>query len=109
MKLRFVVLAVLLTACYEYTAFQPSQTSVGRPVRVQLTQTGTEHVMALVGPAADYFDGNLAAITDSTYTMALFDIGRRNGSEESWQGEPVTFKRSDAESVALRKASPGKS
>src|SRR3954469_10227643 len=109
MTLRFVVFAILLSGCYEYTAFQPSQTSVGKPVRVQLTETGTEHVISFVGPGADYFDGNLAALTDSTYTIALSDIGRRSGSEESWKGEPVTFKRSDAESIALRKASPGKS
>ena len=109
MKLSFVVFAVLLTGCYEYAAFQPTQTSLGKPVRIQLTESGTEHVIALVGPGADYFDGNLAAMTDSTYTVALSDIGRRNGSEESWKGEPVTFKRSDTESIALRKASPGKS
>ncbi|HJP59572.1 MAG TPA: hypothetical protein VJ865_06220 [Gemmatimonadaceae bacterium] len=109
MKIRFVLLAVLCSACYEYSAFQPSQTSVGKPVRVQLTETGTQHVTALVGPAADYFDGNLAAMTDSTYTIALSDVGRTNGAEESWKGEPVTLNRSDAESIALRKASPGKS
>src|SRR5690348_12105205 len=109
MKLRFVVFAVLLSGCYEYTAFQPSETSLGKPVRIQLNETGTEHVIAFVGPGADYLDGNLSAMTDSTYTISLTDIGRRNGSEESWKGEPVTFKRTDAESIALRKASPGKS
>lgn len=109
MKPFFVLLAVVLSGCYEYAAFQPSQTSLGKPVRVQLTESGTEHVIAMVGPAADYLDGNLAAMTDSTYTIALSDVGRRNGSEESWKGEPVTFRRSDAESIALRKASPGKS
>jgi hypothetical protein len=109
MKLRFVICAVLLTGCYEYAAFQPSETSIGKAVRVQLTNSGTEHVTAFVGPQADYLDGNLAAMTDSTYTIALSDIGRRNGSEESWKGEPVTFRRSDTEAITLRKASPGKS
>ena len=109
MKLRFVVFAALLTGCYEYTAFEPTPTSLGKPVRVQLTDIGTQHVVALVGPGVDYLDGNLAVLTDSTYTLALTDIGRRNGSEEPWRAEPLTFRRSDAASIALRKASPGKS
>ena len=65
--------------------------------------------MRFVGPAADYLDGNLASMTDSTYTLALTEVGRRNGSEESWHGEAVTFGRSDVESIALRQASTGKS
>jgi hypothetical protein len=109
MKSCVVFFALLLAGCYEYAPFQPSQTSVGKAVRVQLTDSGTEHVMALVGPGADYLDGNLASMTDSTYTMALSDIGRKNQSEESWHGEPITFKHVDVESIELRKASPGKS
>ena len=109
MRIRVVLCIPLLAACYEYKPFQPSDVSVGKSVRVELTYVGTEHVAGLVGPNADYLDGNLASLTDSTYTIALSDLGRRNGSEESWKGEPVTLKKGDVGSIALRKAAPGKS
>jgi hypothetical protein len=109
MKTRVVLCILICGACYEYRPFQPSDLSVGKSVRVQLTYVGTEHVAASVGPNAEYLDGNLASLTDSTYTIALSDLGRRNGSEESWKGEPLTLKKADVESIGLRKASPGKS
>ena len=54
-------------------------------------------------------DGNLASLTDSTYTISLADLGRRNGTEETWKGESVTMTNSDVESIGLRKASAGRS
>src|SRR6476659_1788325 len=109
MRIRVVLCMLLSTACYEYSPFQPTDVSVGKSVRLDLTYVGTEHVTALVGPNADYLDGNLASLSDSTYTIAISDLGRRNGSEESWKGEPVTLRKADVGSIALRKAAPGKS
>ena len=109
MKTHLVLSAVLLSACYEYTAFNPTQDTLGKAVRVQLTSTGTDRMARYVGPNADYLDGNLASLSDSTYTLALTDLGRRNGTEESWKGEPVTLARTDVGSIALRKASATRS
>jgi hypothetical protein len=110
MKKIFVIAVLSLCgACYQYSAFQPNLTTLGKAVRVQLTYDGTAHVAALVGPGADYLDGNLTSLTDSAYTIALADLGRRNGTEETWKGEAVTVSRSDVESIELRKASPSKS
>ena len=108
---KLVVLAALAVcgACYQYAAFQPSTSTVGQAVRVQLTDAGTAHVAALVGPGADYLDGNLATLTDSSYTLSLMALGRRNGSEEGWKGEQVTVSRNEVSSIQLRKAAPGKS
>lgn len=108
---KLVVVAALAVcgACYQYAAFQPTTSTVGQAVRLQLTDAGTSHVAALVGPGADYLDGNLATLTDSSYTVSLMDLGRRNGTEESWKGEQVTVARSEASSIELRKAAPGKS
>jgi hypothetical protein len=109
MKTGIVLSLVLLGACYEYTPFNPSDASIGKPVRVQLTNTGTEHVISFVGPHADYLDGNLVTLTDSSFTISLADLGRQNGSEESWNGEPVTVRRTDVSSIGFRQASRGKS
>ncbi len=108
---RIIVIAGLAvcSACYQYSAFQPTPATVGKAVRIQLTDAGTARVAPLVGPAADYVDGNLTSITDSSYSIALAALGRRNGSEEGWKGEPVTLSHSDVESIELRKASPGRS
>lgn len=108
---KFIVIAGLLfsSACYQYNQFQPTQSALGKAVRVQLTDAGTTHVASLVGPGADYLDGNLASLTDSTYTISLADLGRRNGTEETWKGEAISLSRSDVESIGVRKASGGKS
>jgi hypothetical protein len=105
MKPHLVLSAVLLSACYEYSAFNPTQDTLGKAVRVQLRGAGTDNVARFVGPNAEYLDGNLAAMTDTTYTLSLADLGRRNGTEELWKGEPLTLSKADVNSIALRKAS----
>lgn len=96
-------------ACYQYAAFQPTPSTLGQAVRVQLTDAGTARVASLVGPGASYLDGNLASLTDSSYTIAVTDLGRLNGTEETWKGEQATVYRSEAASIELRKAAPGRS
>jgi len=110
MKKLFAIAAVSLCgACYQYAAFQPTTSTMGQAVRVTLTDAGSSHVAALVGPGAAYLDGNLASLTDSAYTVALADLGRRNGTEETWKGEQVTVARTEVASIELRKAAPGRS
>ena len=108
---KYVAIAMLAccAACYQYTAFQPTSSTVGKAVRVQLTDQGTAHLAAMVGPGADYVDGNLTAMTDSSFTLSLTALGRRNGTEEGWKGEAVTVSHLDVESIELRKASASKS
>ena len=108
---KYVVVAAIAFcgACYQYTTFQPTSRTVGKAVRVQLTDEGTAHLAAMVGPGAAYVDGNLSAMTDSSFTLSLTALGRRNGTEEGWKGEPVTLSRADVELIELRKASASKS
>ena len=108
---KYLVIAAIVFcgACYQYTAFQPTSSTVGKAVRVQLTDQGTAHVAAMVGPGADYVDGNLSGMTDSSFTLSLTALGRRNGTEEGWKGEVVTVAKADVESIELRKASASKS
>ena len=108
---KYVVIAMIAFcgACYQYTAFQPTSSTVGQAVRVQLTDQGTTHLKAMVGPGADYVDGNLSAMTDSSFTLSLTALGRRNGTQEGWKGEAVTVSHADVESIELRKASASKS
>src|SRR5689334_12495440 len=110
MKRVFVIAALSLCgACYQYTSFQPTSSTVGQAVRVQLTDAGTIHVASLVGPGASYLDGNLSSISDSSLTIGVMALGRQNGTEEGWRGEQVTVARTEASSIALRKAAPGRS
>ncbi|MFL5480671.1 MAG: hypothetical protein ACJ8AK_00620 [Gemmatimonadaceae bacterium] len=108
---KLVVVAALgfCGACYQYASFQPTTSTLGQAVRVQLTDAGTSHVASLVGPGATYLDGNLSTLTDSSFTIAVMDLGRLNGTEESWKGEQVTIARTEASSIELRKAAPGRS
>ncbi|HJQ12616.1 MAG TPA: hypothetical protein VJ840_16405 [Gemmatimonadaceae bacterium] len=110
MKKKFVIAFVAVcSGCYQYAAFQPTPTTVGKVVRVQLTDAGTARIAPLVGPGAGYVEGNLSSLTDSSYSIALAALGRRNGTEEAWKGEQVTLSHSDVGSIQLRKASAGKS
>jgi hypothetical protein len=109
MKTHLVLSVVLLSACYEYSAFSPTHDTLGKAIRVGLTGAGTDNVARFVGPNAEYLDGNLATMTDTTYTLSLTDLGRRNGAEESWKGEPLTVSKRDVNSISLRKASPTRS
>ena len=108
-KLVVVVALLACGACYQYASFQPTSSTLGHAVRVQLTDAGTSHVASLVGPGASYLDGNLSTLTDSSFTIAVMDLGRQNGTEESWKGEQVTVARTEAASIELRKAAPGRS
>ena len=108
-KLVVIAALSLCGACYQYNSFQPTPATLGKAVRVQLTDLGTAHVASQLGPGADYLDGNLATLTDSSYAISLADLGRRNGTEELWKGEQVVVSHSDVESVQLRTASAGKS
>ncbi len=98
-----------LAGCYDYAAFAPSQADLGQPIRVELTELGSKHATGFVGPEAGYIDGRLSSLTDSLYTISITDIGRRNGSEESWKGEPLDLAREDVRSIGLRRASTAKS
>jgi hypothetical protein len=108
---KLVVIGALAVcgACYQYASFQPTTSTLGQAVRVKLTDAGTSHVASLVGPGATYLDGNLSTLTDSSLTIAVMDLGRLNGTEESWKGEQVTVARTEASSIELRKAAPGRS
>ena len=108
-KLLVIAMVSLCSACYQYAACQPTTSTTGQAVRVTLTDAGTSRVASLVGPGAAYLDGNLISLTDSTYTIALADLGRIIGTEEAWKGEQVTVARGDVSAFELRKATPGRS
>ncbi len=103
------VAGLALASCYDYATFAPSQADLGQPVRVELTEVGSTHAMGSVGPGADYIDGRLASLTDSLYTISITDIGRRDGSQESWKGESLSLVRGDVRSIGLRKGSTARS
>src|SRR2546423_9050303 len=108
---KYIVIASLAFcgACYQYRTFQPTSSTLGKAVRIQLTDQGTAHIAAMVGPGADYVDGNLSSMTDSSVTLSLTALGRRNGTAEGWKGEAVTVAHADVESIELQKASASKS
>jgi hypothetical protein len=108
---RFVlcVAALALAGCYDYAPFAPSQANVGHAVRVQLTEQGSANAAGFIGPGVDHVDGRLSSLTDSLYTVSITDVGRRDGSEEAWTGDPLNLARGDIESIGLRKASTAKS
>ena len=53
---KYVVIASLAFwgACYQYTRFQPTSSTLGKEVRIQLTDQGTAHIAGMVGPGVCY-------------------------------------------------------
>ena len=91
--------------CQVYTPLTVAPTMTGTPVRVTLTESGSVANSMMLGGAATRLEGRVSGVTDSTLTLAVSDLTRLNGSEETWKGEAVTVRRSDVASVERKQTS----
>jgi hypothetical protein len=97
--------ALLLCGCYTYSNEAVGDAALMTPVRVELTEEGSQEITRQVGPRGIMLEGVLAARSDSDLVFDVSALTRMNGVEETWHGERVTVPASSVSRIQLRKFS----
>jgi hypothetical protein len=101
-----VVCLFLLCGCYTYSNTAVTDAAIMAPLRVQLTEEGSQEITRQVGPRGSMLEGVLTAKSESTLVFGVTALTRTNGVEETWHGERVTVPTSSVSRIQLRKFSP---
>jgi hypothetical protein len=97
--------AILLCGCYTYRNTAVGDAALMAPVRVELTEDGSQEIAKQVGPRGSILEGVVAAKSDSSIIFGVTALTRFNGVEETWHGERVTVPTSFVSRIQLRKFS----
>jgi len=97
--------ALLLCGCYTYRNTAVVDAALMSPVRVELTEEGSQEISKQVGPRGSTLEGIVTAKSDSALIFGVTALTRTNGVEETWHGEHVTVPRSGVSRIQLRKFS----
>ena len=100
-----IVFAFLLCGCYTYRNTAVGDAAIMTPVRVELTEEGSQEITKQVGPRGSILEGVLRAKSESVLTFGVSALTRMNGVEETWHGEHVTVPRSLVARVQVRRFS----
>jgi hypothetical protein len=100
-----VVSVLLLCGCYSYRNTAVSDARLMAPVRVELTEAGSQEITNQVGPRGTMLEGVLTGKSESALIFGITALTRANGVEETWHGERVTVPTSSVSRIQLRKFS----
>ena len=106
-----LLMATLTVGCYTYTPVASVASAglpEGTPAQVELTDLGAATLAGAIGPRGRAIEGVVRQVTDSTVTLSATTVRRRDGSEESWNGEAVAVPRTLIAGVGRRTLSPGR-
>ena len=81
---------LLLCSCYTYQNTAVGNAALMTPVRVELTDEGSQEITKQVGPRGTMLEGAVVARSDSALVFEVSSLTRMNGVEETWHGEHVT-------------------
>ncbi len=103
------LLCVALAGCYAYLPVPRLDVQApGRELRLELTDSGSVVLGQRVGFGVDAVTGRLVSDSGGTYLLAVSGTHRRDGSENSWNGEQVSIARSLVSVVGERHFSSGR-
>ena len=102
---KIILGAFLLCGCYTYRNTAVGDAAVMAPVRVELTEGGSQEIAKQVGPRGSILEGVVAATSDSSIIFGVTALTRFNGVEETWHGERVTVPTASVSRIQLRKFS----
>ena len=105
MKLKVVSLFLLVSGCYTYRNTPVGDAALMAPVRVELTDQGSQEITSQVGPRGSMLEGVLTAKSESSLIFGVTALTRTNGVEETWHGERVTVPRSQVARIQSRRFS----
>jgi hypothetical protein len=100
-----VVSVLLLCGCYTYRNTAVEDAALMAPVRVKLTDEGSQEITRQVGPRGSMLEGIVAAKSDTAFVFGVTALTRSNGVEETWHGERVTVPTAFVSRIQLRKFS----
>jgi hypothetical protein len=100
-----VVSAFLLCGCYTYRNTAVGEAAIMAPVRVELTEEGSQAITKQVGPRGTTLEGVVTAKSDTAFVFGVTALTRTNGVEETWHGERVTVPTAFVSRIQLRKFS----
>ena len=101
-----IVSALLLCSCYTYRNTAVGDAALMAPVRVELTENGSQEITKQVGPRSSSLEGVITEKSESTLVFGVTALTRTNGVEETWHGEHVTVPSSSVSRILLRRFSP---
>ena len=104
-RCRLLAVSCTLFSCYSYRNTAVGDAALMTPVRVELTEQGSEEISKQVGPRGSMLEGVLASRSDSSLVFNVTALARMNGVEETWHGEHVTVPATDVSRIQLRKFS----
>ena len=102
---KLLAVSCTLLSCYTYRNTAVGDAAIMAPVRVELTEEGSQEITGQVGPRGSALEGVLAARSDSSLIFGVTALTRMNGVEETWHGERVTVPASSVSRIQLRKFS----
>lgn len=94
--------ALLLTGCYDYRVTQPTTSSTGTQVRVELSDQGTIAVRPALGDGVIRVEGIVRDATSEHLTVSLVNVQRRNERAVQWNGDVLTLAPADMREVRVR-------
>jgi hypothetical protein len=100
-----ILSVILLCGCYTYRNTAVGDAALMAPVRVELTEDGSQEIAKQVGPRGSILEGVVAGRSDSSIIFGVTALTRVNGVEETWHGERVTVPTSFVSRIQLRKFS----
>ena len=89
--------------CYRYAPLAPSELQPGREVRAELGDRGAAELARWIGPRGVSVAGRLQRVSDSSLTISVTEVVRRDGVTEPWRGEPVVVARPDVAAFRERR------
>ena len=95
----------MLCSCYTYRNEAVGDAALMAPVRVELTEQGSQEITSQVGPRGTMLEGIVAAKSDSALVFEVSALTRMNGVEETWHGEHVTVPTLAVSKIQRRKFS----
>jgi hypothetical protein len=100
-----VVGALLLCSCYTYQNTAVGNAALMSPVRIELTDEGSQEITRQAGPRASTLEGVVASKSDSSIVFEVSALTRTNGVEEIWHGEHLTVPTLGVSRIQRRKFS----
>lgn len=85
---------VFAAGCYVSTTTLPGAIAPGQSVHLELNDAGAAALTPVLGPRALALDGRVVARSDTALDLAVTDITRIGGGEETWHGATVSVPRS---------------
>jgi hypothetical protein len=93
-----------LSGCYGYYAPVHPQL-VGRDLEIILTDSGSAALASRIGFSVEAVDGRLRSDSADVYSLSVGSTRRRDGIENSWQGELIDIPHRFVASVSERRFS----